>query len=187
MITLDYALQLIQEKKRRILQLRHERRVSTTVQFEEGMTEDFIQRPERTVDDLTSEITFLTNQVQTLVQLVSDANLRTQTNFDINGSNVNLGKLILWLRDSREELPDLQYLSKLRGSKAKVNERHILAGQPTIVPIVKVTEIQLNPKAYEAAAKKLEVQIKVAQNIINGLNQSVSVPFDDAEYTTVTA
>lgn len=181
-ITLDEALRLLEDKKDRLRELRQLRYDSAVLRYEEGETEEFINRPERTVEDITAEITFLSKQIRKLQLAITKANVEIETEVELEGEKLLLGEVLVAIRQLREEHNNLVNLAKNKNQKTKKREREFVDGQIVYVTKVNVNEVLYNTAKVKEDAEKTKKLIDKMQAVINKINIETEIDFVDEEF-----
>ena len=143
-ITLDEAVRLIEKKKSKITELRTLRQNSAVLSYEEGEEDSFIERPERTVEDITKEINFVQRQVRKLQLSITHANVTIKTGVELDGEELTLGELLIAIKQLREELPYLKKLTTYKNTKQKNKNREYVDGQFVHVTTVTIKKVLYN-------------------------------------------
>jgi hypothetical protein len=181
-ITLDEGLRLLEQKKKRITELRALRSNSAVVKYEEGDDESFRNVPERKVDDITNELNFTERQVRKLQLAITKANVEVETDIEVEGEKLKLGEVIVAIRQFRDEHPYLTSLSNNKNEKKKVKDKEYIDGSLTFVTKVHITEVQFNTAQYREKSALYEKLIQKMQSTINKLNTDVVIDFVNEEY-----
>ncbi len=181
-ITLDEALRLLEEKKAKVNELLSTRQTSGVVSYEDGEDESFIQRPERTVEEITKEIQFVSRQVRKLQLAITKANVEIETEIELDSEKLTLGELIVAIKQLRVELPYLQKLTNNKNSKQKKKNREYVDGQFVHVTTIYVNEVLYNIQDVRESVAKSEKLIQKMQATINKLNVETYVDFVNEEF-----
>jgi anion-transporting ArsA/GET3 family ATPase len=182
-ITLAEVLPLLERKRAYLEQLVQERISSSTIKYELGDTEEFIDRPERNPDEITEEIEFVSKQIRKLQRELTKANVNIVTDFVLDGENLTLGELVIALDQMRRELPRLQSLANYRSSKKKRNQTIYVDGKPVVQEKVDCVDLTFEPSLYRKKAESLQRQIDKAQAILNKFNVETVVDFSDEVFS----
>lgn len=182
-VTLGESLNLLEAKKQRIREITQLRNKSTMVTYEEGDTEDLIERPEHSVDNLTAELSLLRRQVRKLQLAVTKSNVELKTDVEYEGEFLTLGEVLVLIKELREELPQLNRLAEMKSRKTKQNNREYVENQMVTVKTIQVQELTFTPETYREKARNVEKLIQVLQSTITRLNVSTLVDFTDEEFS----
>ena len=184
-ITIDTALRLLEQKKELVRELESERQTSASIVYDIGDSEEYIQslKPARQVDVITEEIEFVQNQIRQIYFHVSKTNLETETGYTYNNTNLKLGEAIMLLKQLRKESKNVSYLANLKNQIRKRKERVYVGGDAAYQLMEEKTELLYNADVYKNRVKELEKTIEEIQTVINQLNASIVIPFENESYS----
>lgn len=180
-VTVTEAIRLIETKKARLHELLEERGRSASVSYREE-DKEYVQWPERTVEEISDEVRFVQKQLRDLTWALSKANTEIKSGFTLDGEELHLGQLVSFLQQARTEQKQLEHLGKLQSKKVRSKERQHVANEWTWIDYFMVEDVLFDTAEMKKRADELKKTIDKAQLTVDRLNITHEIDFVDAEY-----
>lgn len=172
------VLLLLSDKEKEMYTLINERKVASTISYkkDEGVTS--VERPERSVDELTTMIEKLSKDIRKLRLEVSKANVNTVVEWQVDGERITLGEAINLIKQMRNTLPAVNALSQLKTNTRFVDPNPYYnrnSANAVDRSYEEITEPTFDTKIYKAKAEKLTREIRALESVIQTVNWAVDI------------